>query len=132
MTIKPIGAPDGAGRAQGSTAIERALPFNAVSRGSRSGELTPAQKFESFVMQSFVEPMLPKADSSYFGEGTAGSIWRSMLAEHIGAEMAAAGGIGIAKMVEERNASILAHSTDALAKDAAVATGAAHSKPGAL
>jgi peptidoglycan hydrolase FlgJ len=127
-------AGDATARPTGADPAGRALPYNMVSQTSKSGELKPAQQFEAFVLQSFVEPMLPKDDSSYFGEGTAGSIWKSMLAERIGAEMAVAGGIGIAAMVEKRNASAeaLAEGTDAAAKSDAMAKGAALSKPGSL
>ena len=47
----------------------------------------------------FVESMLPKDASDVFGKGTAGTIWRSMLAEQIGNEMAKGNGIGIAKQL---------------------------------
>ncbi|WP_062212627.1 rod-binding protein [Aureimonas sp. AU12] len=66
---------------------------------SRSGELEPLQKFESFVLRSFIENMMPSEDTAFFGTGTAGKIWKSMLAERIGDEMAASGGIGIADML---------------------------------
>ncbi|WP_182084905.1 rod-binding protein [Aureimonas sp. ME7] len=68
-------------------------------QSSRSAELKPLQRFESFVLRSFIENMLPSENSSFFGTGTAGNIWRSMLAERIGDEMAASGGIGIAEML---------------------------------
>ncbi len=60
---------------------------------------SPLEKFEGFVLRSFVESMLPSAESSYFGTGTAGEVWRSMLAEEIGDEMARNGGIGIAASI---------------------------------
>ncbi|WP_062014316.1 rod-binding protein [Aureimonas sp. AU4] len=66
---------------------------------SKSGELKPEQAFESFVLRSFIEEMLPKENKAVFGSGTAGNIWRSMLAERIADEMAAGGGIGIAKAI---------------------------------
>ncbi|ALN74133.1 rod-binding protein [Aureimonas sp. AU20] len=69
---------------------------------SHSGQLEPLQRFESFVLRSFVESMLPQQNTSFFGTGTAGQIWKSMLAERIGDEMAASGGIGIADMLEKR------------------------------
>ncbi|WP_427024051.1 rod-binding protein [Aureimonas ureilytica] len=72
---------------------------------SHSGELEPLQRFESFVLRSFVESMLPDKNTSFFGTGTAGQIWKSMLAERIGDEMAASGGIGIADMLAKREAS---------------------------
>ncbi|GGE19749.1 hypothetical protein GCM10011390_43750 [Aureimonas endophytica] len=137
--IKAIGAAGGlqpltAPSVSGGDPASRALPYNMVSRGSKSGQMTPAQQFESFVLQSFIEPMLPKSDSSYFGEGTAGSIWKSMLAERLGAEMAAAGGIGIADLVEKRNASIeaAAKAEDGLAREAVAVKGASLGKPGSL
>lgn len=75
-----------------------------VYRGSRTGELTPEKQFESFMLRSFVEEMLPSENSAFFGDGTAGNIWKSMLAERIGEEMAAAGGIGIAEIVSKHAA----------------------------
>jgi len=55
------------------------------------------QEFEAYILQTFVESMLPKEAESTYGKGTAGSIWKSMLAEQIGAQISRAGGIGIAK-----------------------------------
>ena len=100
--------------------------ISMVYRGSRSGALPPSQQFESFVLRSFVESMLPKEETSYFGTGTAGKIWKSMLAERIGDEMAKSGGIGIADMIDKRNST--ATSADAarekLSREATLATGA--------
>jgi flagellar protein FlgJ len=64
-----------------------------------SSDSTVFRKFEAFVLQMFVESMLPKDASDVFGKGTAGTIWRSMLAEQIGNEMAKGNGIGIAKQL---------------------------------
>ncbi|MBA4033030.1 MAG: hypothetical protein C0480_00250 [Bradyrhizobium sp.] len=55
------------------------------------------RKFEAFILQMFVESMLPKDAAEVFGKGTAGTVWRSMLAEQIGNEMAKGNGLGIAK-----------------------------------
>ncbi|WP_279483905.1 rod-binding protein [Aureimonas sp. SK2] len=88
-------------------AFEKAMPNAPLKdvdfhhQTSRSGELRPLQKFESFVLRSFIENMLPSQNTAFFGTGTAGNIWRSMLAEQIGDEMASAGGVGIAKMLEK-------------------------------
>ncbi|MET0721199.1 MAG: rod-binding protein [Tardiphaga sp.] len=62
------------------------------------------RKFESFVLQMFVETMLPKDVEGVFGKGTAGNVWRSMLAEQIGNEMAKGDGVGIAKMLAKSRA----------------------------
>ncbi|MBP0616654.1 rod-binding protein [Jiella mangrovi] len=65
-------------------------------------EVAPLEQFEGFVLRSFVESMLPSDASEFFGKGTAGAIWRSMLAEEIGAEMAKGGGIGIADAISKK------------------------------
>ena len=55
------------------------------------------RKFEGMVLQQFIQQMLPDGNEEFFGEGTAGDIWKSMLAEQIGTVIASAGGIGIAE-----------------------------------
>jgi Rod binding domain-containing protein len=55
------------------------------------------QEFEAYILQTFVESMLPKDAENTYGKGNAGSIWKSMMAEQIGAQISRAGGIGIAK-----------------------------------
>jgi peptidoglycan hydrolase FlgJ len=61
--------------------------------------MEPARQFEAFVLQSFIQSMLPKEADNVFGEGIAGSYWSSMLAEQIGKQMARSGGIGIAEQI---------------------------------
>ncbi len=65
---------------------------------ARSGAADPYRKFEGQVIQQFVEAMLPKAET-VFGKGNAGGIWKSMLSEQIGQQIAKTGGIGIARML---------------------------------
>ena len=57
------------------------------------------RKFEAFILQTFVETMLPKESEELFGKGTAGSVWKSMLAEQLGNQLAKGKGIGIAKQL---------------------------------
>lgn len=54
------------------------------------------RKFEGMVLSQFVQSMMPTQAASVFGSGNAGDIWRGMLAEKIGNQVAQAGGIGIA------------------------------------
>lgn len=54
------------------------------------------RNFEAMALSTFVETMLPGDAESVFGSGTAGNVWRSMLAEQVAGEIAKAGGIGIA------------------------------------
>ncbi len=60
---------------------------------------SPHQQFEAFVLSSFIEAMLPKDSEVLFGAGTAGEIWKSMLAEGLGTQLSRVGGIGIAHML---------------------------------
>ncbi len=62
------------------------------------------RKFEAFILQMFVESMLPKEANEVFGKGMAGSVWRSMLAEQIGNEMSKGNGIGIAQQLAKSRA----------------------------
>lgn len=67
-----------------------------------SGEVY--RKFEAFILQTFVETMLPKESEQIFGKGTAGGVWKSMLAEQLGSQLAKGNGIGIAKQLAAANA----------------------------
>jgi hypothetical protein len=59
----------------------------------------PYRQFEAVVLRSFVESMMPSRSEVAFGKGTAGQIWKGMLADELGSSIARAGGIGIAKQV---------------------------------
>jgi hypothetical protein len=56
-------------------------------------------QFEAVLLQNMVESMMPEDSQAMFGSGTAGSVWKSMLAEKVAAEIARSGVIGIAKQV---------------------------------
>jgi Rod binding domain-containing protein len=68
-----------------------------VIKAPASGEVY--RKFEAFILQTFVEAMLPKESEEVFGKGTAGGVWKSMLAEQLGNQLAKGNGIGIAKQL---------------------------------
>jgi hypothetical protein len=68
-----------------------------VIKAPASGEVY--RKFEAFILQTFVEAMLPKESKEVFGKGTAGGVWKSMLAEQLGNQLAKGNGIGIAKQL---------------------------------
>ena len=72
---------------------------NQTALSSAGTAPDPYRKFESLVLQQFVEQMMPKKADHVFGKGNAGGIWKSMFAEQIAAQIAKAGGIGIAKMI---------------------------------
>lgn len=74
---------------------------NSLRNDAESAEALRAKKahqdFEAYILQTFVESMMPKESEAVYGKGSAGSIWKSMMAEQIGAQISKAGGIGIAK-----------------------------------
>jgi Rod binding domain-containing protein len=47
-------------------------------------------------LSTMIEAAMPDESSVIFGKGTAGSVWKSMLAQQLGEQMAKAGGIGLA------------------------------------
>jgi flagellar protein FlgJ len=67
--------------------------------GPDAGPRAAFEKFESFVLQTFIQSMLPQDTESVYGEGLSGDMWKSLLAEHIAADMTKAGGIGIADRI---------------------------------
>jgi hypothetical protein len=96
----------------GASAAEDAVAGSSVAVGGQAqflkapdGNSTVYRKFEAFVLQMFVESMLPKDANDVFGKGTAGTVWRSMLAEQISNEMAKGKGVGIANQLAKSRAS---------------------------
>jgi flagellar protein FlgJ len=69
---------------------------------------------EALVLRNLVENMLPTGED-FFGEGTAGMIWRSMMADQLGNDLAKKVDLGIGKKhVGQAHAAAL-HKTDATA-----------------
>jgi len=60
------------------------------------------RKFEAFIIQSALETILPKSDHGLYGDAASGGVWRSMMAEQLGAQIAKAGGVGIQKVINGR------------------------------
>ncbi|BAF86655.1 rod-binding protein [Azorhizobium caulinodans] len=79
-----------------------AEPGEAASELMAKAGNDPLRKFEAMVLSTFVESMLPKSTAVY-GAGNAGNVWRSMLAQKMGDQVAEAGGIGIAKTIAARH-----------------------------
>lgn len=96
-------------RARLATFAGRALEagFSVAQEGkpTRAADATPSavpeafRKFEAMVLQTFVQSMLPQDTESVYGEGLAGQMWQSLMAEKLGEAMASRGGIGIADRI---------------------------------
>lgn len=83
-----------AGRTAGS--FEASLSDRSGPASAPSSMPAAFERFEAMVLQTFLQSMLPEDATSVYGEGMAGEMWQSMLAEQLGSVMARRGGIGIA------------------------------------
>jgi hypothetical protein len=71
-------------------------PASAGSQGTGVHNAGGAQRdLESFFLQTVFDTMMPKQSGALFGTGTAGSVWKSMLAEQLARQVTASGGLGI-------------------------------------
>lgn len=74
------------------TALRSDAEVSGASKAKKAHE-----QFEAYILQTFIESMMPKDAENTFGKGNAGAIWKSMMAEQIGAQVSKAGGIGLAR-----------------------------------
>lgn len=72
-----------------------ATGFAAATPGSAT-----LKKFEAMAVSRFLDQMMP-ASSSIYGSSQAGQTWKSLLTEKLGEHIADAGGIGIARRLEQ-------------------------------
>src|SRR5262249_46059405 len=54
-------------------------------------------QFEAMMLNAFVGELLPKDTGEVFGQGMAGDMWRSMLAEQVSMQIAKSGKLGLAR-----------------------------------
>jgi len=57
------------------------------------------QQFEALYLRQMLEEWMPKDSESLFGEGTAGTVWRSMMVDSLATTLSKSGSIGIAPMI---------------------------------
>jgi peptidoglycan hydrolase FlgJ len=92
-------------RAAGATnAMPAPLPNAGDARTRLAEASTGADKlgkaktqFEAMMLNSFVSEMLPKDTGEVFGQGMAGDMWRSMLADQVSTQIAKSGKLGLAR-----------------------------------
>lgn len=65
---------------------------------------SPGQKFEAFLLGNWLEMLLPKEESGVFGMRGAGDVWRSLMAEQLGAQLAGSGGVGVQRLIDQNYA----------------------------
>jgi flagellar protein FlgJ len=90
VTIRPLTA---------ATALGEA-PTTAVQAARARKVADPAQKFEAFVLQSFIQEMMPDEAEGVYGSGVSGDFWKSMMAEKIAEQVAERGSLGVANYIK--------------------------------
>jgi flagellar protein FlgJ len=81
-----LGRPRSASRPQGGSSLSKIVREKEVE-----------QQFEAMVLGAFVNEAMPKNASAYYGQGSAGEIWKSMLSDQIAHQLAKSGSLGIAR-----------------------------------
>lgn len=72
----------------------------APSSQAQNAKKTEAgQQFEALYLRQMLEEWMPKDSESLFGEGTAGTVWRSMMVDSLATTLSKSGSIGIAPMI---------------------------------
>ena len=68
----------------------------------RHSEGIPAyRKFEAFLLQTWLEQLLPKIDGGASGDNNASGVWRSLMAEQLGEQLARSDCIGISRLLDQ-------------------------------
>jgi Rod binding domain-containing protein len=99
--------PDAFTKALDSTSPAKAIATWSAAQSARTRLTNSAQaatdkeshakvEFEATLLNGLVKEMLPKDAPEVYGEGTAGDIWKSMLADQMSHQIARSGKLGIA------------------------------------
>ena len=75
------------------------IAFGASGEPRRASVDRISIEFEATMLRPLVEVMLPRSETA-FGTGIAGESWRGMFADALAREIAEAGGIGLARLVD--------------------------------
>lgn len=61
------------------------------------------KKFEAFLLQTWLEVLLPGTDGGAYGHDNAGGVWRSLMAEQLGDQLAKNDSMGIGRLLAQSN-----------------------------
>ena len=75
------------------------IVVGAPTAGQAKGPGDAFSQLEAYVLQSFIQAMLPANAEHVFGKGAAGDIWKSMMAEKLADQLARSGQIGLAQQL---------------------------------
>ncbi len=80
-----------------SQGLQNARAALSAPAGATDGASKVGVQFETMLLNSFVQEMLPKDAGSVYGQGYAGDMWRSMLSEQISRQIAKSGALGLSR-----------------------------------
>jgi peptidoglycan hydrolase FlgJ len=83
-------------RANAADMRDRLAALNPNATADQKTAQTQVE-FEASILKTFVDAMLPKDETDVYGQGSAGDIWKSMLADQIAKQIARSGAFGISK-----------------------------------
>ncbi|MHB8883488.1 MAG: rod-binding protein [Methylovirgula sp.] len=120
--LNGVGAPSNPSGAAEPTAGERVVPrlpppVDASKKAYRG--------LEALLLQNLVETMLPKS-ADLFGKGSAGDIWRSMLARELGTDLSTKVDLGVEPRYLRRGDAASAHHAKTAAATDALIGGIGH------
>jgi len=81
----------------GPSAADARARFSAAAETADDKAAKVKTGFEAVMLNSFVSEMLPKDSSAFFGQGLAGDMWKSMLADQVSRQIAKSDALGIGK-----------------------------------
>jgi flagellar protein FlgJ len=92
----PQSAPDPDIKANAANMRDRLAALNPGALADQKATRTQIE-FEASILKTFVDAILPKDETDVYGQGSAGDIWKSMLADQIAKQIARSGAFGISK-----------------------------------
>lgn len=66
----------------------------------RPDSVSAVKKFEAFLLQTWLEVLLPKIDGGAYGNDHAGGVWRTLMAEQLGDQLAKSDCLGISRLID--------------------------------
>jgi len=90
-----------------SAVISRVMPAE-----KKPPAMIAAEKFEAFVLQTWLETLLPRTEGGSFGTDGSANVWRSMMAEQLGVQLARSGGVGLQKLLASHVAADDSHTPE--------------------
>lgn len=69
-----------------------------VASGNQDSHVFAFKKFEAFILQTWLEILLPNAGSGAYGNDQAGSLWRSLMAEQLGDQLSKNDSLGLSRL----------------------------------